>query len=504
MKSSRAVLFPIGVEGQFYQIKAFQEVFSAPVAVVFFTEVIEALYETLNFAKPDRVYSFPKYYKKHKQILFKESIGELRSEISSYEKKYKISSSSKLYFSDRYLRRENSWPIVIRRIAIIYRFVDHVLSQEDPIWLKSGFTTMLGLVFHSAAVSKGIPSLSYQTGRVNDIAEILDETWMGTLRGWTATFENIQKNGRGVVDEKIVNTASLWLKDFLNKPMRPQYSEKNSVLYFNARSFLKNILDGILVRFTSKYWSSLLRYKTDREFNFRAPFGEAFVRDFLFREFRSFFLRRSKYFRQNADMGEPFIYFPLQYTPEISTTTYAIPNDDQCAIITALAKSIPGNTRIFVKEHTSMIGRRSRNFYKTLSKLYNVKIISPTINTFDLIENAVATATLNGNAGWEAFLFGKPVIAFGEAFYKEFPGILRLEIGCNMDRKIRKYLDEFEPNKEQITDAVIAYFDVLCESKTGDIGDTVQQYNVESNALNLAKDIKKQFERFPIREPEKI
>lgn len=505
MNTSRGILFPVGIAGHLYQIAAFREVFSAPVIAIVFTEEMDALLTTSSQAKPDRVYSFPKFYKQHKDEVYKESLRELYKEVLQYETRFKVASSAKLYFSDRYFRQEKSWALVIRRFVIIYRFVDHVFAHENPVWLKSNLTTMLGLALSAAAVSKGIPAIKPQEARVAKRVEFIDEVWMGALRGWRATFENIELKGWEVIDREIVEIAVSWLEEFRVKPKRPKYAEQNSVLSFNAARFGRNLLNGLLVRFTSKYWVSLFKYKIDRELNFRAPLGEDFVKDFLFRELRAFFMRRSRYFRQKVDLDESYIYFPLQFSPEITTTTYAVPNDDQSALITALAKSVPGNTQIFVKEHTSMIGRRPSKFYKDLSNLYNVNIVSPALSTFDLIHNATAIATINSTVGWEAYLFGKPVLAFGEAFYREFPGVLRLDLGCTMDRRIRKYLDEFEPNEEEITNAVIAYFYVTGDMMSiGDIGIDTQLSEADSNALKLALEFKKQVEHFSPRHQEML
>ena len=44
-------------------------------------------------------------------------------------------------------------------------------------------------------------------------------------------------------------------------------------------------------------------------------------------------------------------------------------------------------------------------------------------NTISLIKGSVAVATITGTAGWEALFHGKPVIAFGLAWYRWAQGV---------------------------------------------------------------------------------
>ena len=47
------------------------------------------------------------------------------------------------------------------------------------------------------------------------------------------------------------------------------------------------------------------------------------------------------------------------------------------------------------------------------------------VPTLELIAKSRAVATITGTAGWEALQMGKPVICFGYAWYRSFPGVFR-------------------------------------------------------------------------------
>jgi hypothetical protein len=71
-------------------------------------------------------------------------------------------------------------------------------------------------------------------------------------------------------------------------------------------------------------------------------------------------------------------------------------------------------------------------------------------DSFDLIDRSLAVATTGGTAGIEAVARGKPVLLFGDAWYRNCPGVYRvrnckdvsLVINCILDGKIQ--LDEQE------------------------------------------------------------
>jgi hypothetical protein len=46
-------------------------------------------------------------------------------------------------------------------------------------------------------------------------------------------------------------------------------------------------------------------------------------------------------------------------------------------------------------------------------------LLGPDEDTWSLIRDAAAVAVITGTVGWEALLFGKAVVTFGDVFYNE-------------------------------------------------------------------------------------
>jgi Capsule polysaccharide biosynthesis protein len=123
---------------------------------------------------------------------------------------------------------------------------------------------------------------------------------------------------------------------------------------------------------------------------------------------------RSAFFRPASSLdGAPFVYYPLHFEPEASTMVAAPHATNQIAIVENLSKSTPLGWTIAVKEHLPMLGRRPSGYYKRLTAIPKVKLITPFANSFELIKTARLTVTVTGTAGLEAVLLKRPALFLG-------------------------------------------------------------------------------------------
>lgn len=131
---------------------------------------------------------------------------------------------------------------------------------------------------------------------------------------------------------------------------------------------------------------------------------------------------------QKPRLDRPYIYVPLQYQPELSTSPLADVYVDQDLIIQMLSRHLPANTFLYVKEHPKQTSFcRRLDFYQEMLKLKNVVFVRKDVNSFDLIKNAVAVATATGTPGWEALFRGIPVLMFGSYIYQYADGVFKIQ-----------------------------------------------------------------------------
>lgn len=126
-----------------------------------------------------------------------------------------------------------------------------------------------------------------------------------------------------------------------------------------------------------------------------------------------------KFFRKQIDLTGDYAYFPLHLDPEAAMMVFAPFCTDQAAVIEAIAKSLPAGMRLVVKEHVMMIGKRDATFYRRITGLPNVELVSPKFSTFDLMQRSRLTITISGTAGWEAFCLGIPTLVVGHSYYAD-------------------------------------------------------------------------------------
>jgi len=134
--------------------------------------------------------------------------------------------------------------------------------------------------------------------------------------------------------------------------------------------------------------------------------------------------RASDIFEQPV-AGERYIIYPIHFQPEASTLVQAPMYLDQLNLVRDIAASLPVGVRLYVKEHLSNRGRRSMEFYHALRAIPAVRLLGPDVDTWQLIRSALAVAVITGTMGWEALMFGKPVVTFGNVFFNHHASVLR-------------------------------------------------------------------------------
>jgi hypothetical protein len=126
--------------------------------------------------------------------------------------------------------------------------------------------------------------------------------------------------------------------------------------------------------------------------------------------------------------GAPFVYFPLHLQPEATTSPLGGIYSDQIIALEALDRALPSGWCVAVKENPKQrLYKRPACFYERLAALLRVRLVSRKSCSFDLMRAARAVGTITGTAGWEALVAGKPVLTFGNAFYRHAPGSAPIE-----------------------------------------------------------------------------
>jgi hypothetical protein len=170
--------------------------------------------------------------------------------------------------------------------------------------------------------------------------------------------------------------------------------------------------------------------------------------------------------------NEKFFAYSLHFQPEFTTSFVAPFFTDQISIIRNIARSLPIDCFLYVKEHPSMgsyLYWRTINYYKKILEIPNVKLIHPEVDSLYFFKNASAVSTISGSACWEALTLKKSVLAFSNISEKvlesvnvitkleELPKIIRsiLKVGF-VDYGCKEF---FEQRFDETIDIAVPDFD---------------------------------------------
>lgn len=155
------------------------------------------------------------------------------------------------------------------------------------------------------------------------------------------------------------------------------------------------------------------------------------------------FVKQKRAMVSVPEYREPFVYFPLQLNPELTTVSLGGKFDDQVFAIEALSSMLPAPMKIYIKENPKQTEfMRGNYFFRRLRRLKNIVFVPEDTDTFELIEQSAFVANVTGTVGWEALTLGKNVLVFGQAWYRKLPGVFEYDEGIGIEEILSAEVDE--------------------------------------------------------------
>jgi hypothetical protein len=140
----------------------------------------------------------------------------------------------------------------------------------------------------------------------------------------------------------------------------------------------------------------------------------------------------------------PYVYYPLHVEPEAALQVVSPEFIYQLSLITAVARDLPAQAVLGVKEAYGAVGRRPDNFYDQILEFKNVILFETMERGIECAQNAAAVVTISGTAGLEAAVAGVPVVSFGHHnIYNVLPHVRIVED----ERDLAGYLKDAIDNK---------------------------------------------------------
>ncbi|MFA4833301.1 MAG: hypothetical protein WC619_00460 [Patescibacteria group bacterium] len=297
--------------------------------------------------------------------------------------------------------------------------------------------TIFNYLVYELAIFFGIKTIIIETTWVRERSLIYNDFWQGN--------NNLQqelKNNKG--KNFLLTDLSDDLKEYYQlqtsryHDATPQYMKEikmkysiNKLIFFKARIIIRSLKDLTILKKVPLYFIKL--------------FGQN-----IRKEYRSV--------QKKSNLAKKFIYVPLNYQPERTTSPQGGIFVDQILMVEILSAALPPDWVIYAKEHPYQLLARGLNFsssrypgyYRKIAKLKNVELIPVETNTYTLIDKSQAVATVTGTAGWEAILRSKPAITFGYPWYQDYPGVLKVNNVESCKKALQKVKDGFKIEQQQV------------------------------------------------------
>lgn len=345
----------------------------------------------------------------------------------------------------KYTHEEMMVLLQVRAKAII-----EMLEREKPDYLFASVVGGMGalLLFHIAK-KKGVKVrmiMPVRTGTRYAISGTYD-----SLTEIDEEFDQLMKGGGRVEN---YSEAKRYLEEFRDNPETYAKSIKH---YLKRAGYLKQ-LDFLLPSKLKTYiiWlfgriEYFISEQDRHDFTYIRTIPK--IKDQITRKLRAFRGVSDLYDDIDPD-NEDFAFFPLHLEPETSLLLYAYRYTNQIEVLRQVAKSLPIHFKLYVKDHPKMIGFRTREYYKTLKKIPNVKLLDPRINSLEFLGKAKLVTVITGSVGWEALQLKVPVITFGDVFFNKLSMVERCYSYDKLSEIVKHQLENFSYNEEEIVNYI--------------------------------------------------
>ena len=303
------------------------------------------------------------------------------------------------------LKKQVSDQDALNIVKLNYLLVkDEIFGRSKPdIVIVPNFGSLFhNVLYHYAKIKKidcWMPIASKISNRV-----ILSKDLDYSLNHLFNDFENFKPKPNSIEFSK------KYLQSFKKEIITPVHLNYKNDPFFINNNIYKKFIKG-LIKLPSKIILTYIRNLNKlhpKVYRTRDNIRTDYVFLNFFAEYYNLFsMKLIKY--DNLKNIKKYAYFPLGVQPEISTNLWAPIFSNLLELIRQIAISLPSGMTLVVKEHPFMIGKRTKKYYEKLKSLPNVKLIDPSTNTNDIINNKKCdlVTVVSGTSGFEAALLGK-------------------------------------------------------------------------------------------------
>ncbi|MGY5146748.1 MAG: capsular polysaccharide export protein, LipB/KpsS family [Candidatus Nitrosopumilus sp. bin_7KS] len=365
--------------------------------------------------KEQKIVTYQKtwYFRDHMKDSLTKKIDE--EYLIDFEKKHGID-LWKLVYTDRNLYFFNDYHIfnhneILRIVEQTARFFELILEEINPsyVWIHVPDYFHIELLYELCK-SKGIKILTLSSARFPK-RYIISET----------TDQIDDKESIFSVANEFNLKSFEELKTLITNSYKSIAPEELGIM-LSYKTKIKGFLHYFFYVLNDDYGKFYFNFGRTR---FKIFYNE--ISKISKRFFRRLYIDRN--LEKEIDLKKQFVLFPLHVVPERSTLSAAPYFSNQIETIRHIAKSLPINYKLYVKEHPIQIvnGWRKISFYKEISKMPNVELLHPSFSNEDLLSNCSLVAAITGTTAFMAAFYQKPSLVFGNVLFSDLPSVYQVK-----------------------------------------------------------------------------
>ena len=378
--------------------------------------------------------------------------------LSKKESESEIGSLNLMVEADKYLKDFLTRDQILVFLERSFRFFEGFFDQMRPtVVISDAVASLPDMVARQVALNRGIPYYMLIASRIPDRVAFFAGEYTGLKDPITDVYESLAS--RDLTAEEIEAAD-----DFINAVRQREVQSA----YWNAAPHLDGVTSGI-ARWTRRLIGGAGRNPVLRSIDVtdfpRNDFGTEAgsappVMKAIKQGVRAFKRRsrsqRSTHTFDKADRKDRFVLFPIQQQPEASTYVRAPFFKDQMYVVETLAKSIPIDHFLYVKEHPINVGQLAAERHRRLAEIPNVKYIGPDEDTLRLITDSSLVVVITSSVGWEALLLGKKIVTLGTSFFNISPLVATVTDVTTLPKIISELITYPEGDEDDLRRLVLA------------------------------------------------
>ncbi len=313
---------------------------------------------------------------------------------------------------DYYLLPENK-DLIFKLIELLCKKINNLQLEKYDLIYSGSTTNFCRNIIADIAESKNIPIISI-IERFYNIAYIQD-----------TYFKKIPKYFKKNFDD--YNKAKKFLENFTQN--KPHIKER-------PKFFLKDLVKNLFLLIKENFRIDRI-FRDELKLKKKNKSGNFFVKSIsavkftafrdCFRNYKIFKLcNKNIHNKLNLLKHVKYIYFPLHVAPESGVMNHK-KFMDELFYIQILSKILPIDYKIVVKPNPYVFQNYMNQYpfdrYEKISKIPNVILVGPDIESHHLIKNSKAVISVSGSSSLEALFFNKPGFVFSETEFSSVNGI---------------------------------------------------------------------------------